>query len=276
MYDPPPGTGSATLVAEKDIVDGGGNSVELSSMDWDSGRGLMWGVSGDVWRMDFSDPTDPTEDVVVTSEFTHSGPSFIDGFAFDGSDDTFWVSGDVDQTIFHHALDGTQIGTVQPKNSNGDNVGVSGVAIGADINGRPTLYIGKHGPEKILRVFADDGTFISDFAVEVGFRIEDLACDPNTYAPKESLITKSAFEGRYKAFEVEPGTCLLSGTVEEEEEECINRRNLSRGQEDRECPVDEEIERGGSRRGLDRRSGRAGDDIHRDSDTSRRDRGRRR
>jgi len=55
---------------------------------------------------------------------------------------------------------------------------------------------------------------------------------------------------------------------------CIDRRNLSRGQEDEECPVDRDIGRGGSRRELDRESGRGGDDTHRDSSTARRDRGR--
>lgn len=58
------------------------------------------------------------------------------------------------------------------------------------------------------------------------------------------------------------------------EQACINRRNLGRGQEDQECPFDQDIGRSGSRRGLDRSSGRAGDGIHSDSDTARRDRSR--
>ncbi|MDZ7687240.1 MAG: hypothetical protein U5J64_00715 [Halobacteriales archaeon] len=48
---------------------------------------------------------------------------------------------------------------------------------------------------------------------------------------------------------------------------CVNRRNLSRGQESQECPTDREISRGESRRDFDRSTGRS-------SDTSRRDRGR--
>jgi hypothetical protein len=52
-----------------------------------------------------------------------------------------------------------------------------------------------------------------------------------------------------------------------EKEGCVNRRNLSRGQEGQECPDDRDISRGGSREELDRGAGR-------DSDTRRRDRGR--
>jgi hypothetical protein len=57
-------------------------------------------------------------------------------------------------------------------------------------------------------------------------------------------------------------------------ERCINRRDLGRGQEDRECPFDRDISRGGSREGLDRNTGRGGTGEHRDSATSRRNRGR--
>lgn len=55
---------------------------------------------------------------------------------------------------------------------------------------------------------------------------------------------------------------------------CINTRDLGRGQEPFECPQDREIERGGSRDGLDRGSGRLGRGIQRDSRTEQRRRGR--
>jgi hypothetical protein len=56
--------------------------------------------------------------------------------------------------------------------------------------------------------------------------------------------------------------------------DCVNRRDLGRGQEDSECPFDRDISRGGSREELDRNTGRGGTGEHRDSDTSRRNRGR--
>jgi len=50
--------------------------------------------------------------------------------------------------------------------------------------------------------------------------------------------------------------------------ECVDRRDISRGQEDQECPRDRGLSRGESRDDLDRATGR-------NSDTARRDRGRR-
>lgn len=55
---------------------------------------------------------------------------------------------------------------------------------------------------------------------------------------------------------------------------CIDRRDLGRGLEDQECPFDRGLSRGGSREEIDRKTGRGGDDTHRDSATSRRDRSR--
>ena len=53
----------------------------------------------------------------------------------------------------------------------------------------------------------------------------------------------------------------------EDEQECVNRRDLGRGQEGQECPTDRGISRGESREDLDRSTGR-------NSDTRRRDRSR--
>jgi hypothetical protein len=57
-------------------------------------------------------------------------------------------------------------------------------------------------------------------------------------------------------------------------QECIDRRDLGRGQEDEECPFDRDLERGETREGLDERTGRGGRGEHRDSATARRNRGR--
>jgi hypothetical protein len=59
-----------------------------------------------------------------------------------------------------------------------------------------------------------------------------------------------------------PGDAVTTGDLVLEDEECINRRNVGRGEEDEECSPDREISRGGSR-----------DDLNRDT-SRRRDRGR--
>ena len=83
---------------------------------------------------------------------------------------------------------------------------LAGVAIGAG----GTLYIGRNGQAEIRQVNNPSGTFIIQFATTSG-RTEDLTCDPITYAPLEAILSKDAFNGLYEAFEVEPGTCPLSG-----------------------------------------------------------------
>lgn len=214
IYEPPAGgDGTATVVSEKNVVDGSGNSVTLSAVEWDSSRNQLWGAYANaVYLVDIGDPADGSQDAVATFQFAPDagGFSLIDGLAYDGRDDTLWYSPDVNTTVTHFQPDGTVIGTVQPKNADGNNIGVSGVAVGTDHNGRPTLYVGKHGPEQILRVYADDGAFINEFAT-TGFRIEDLACDPVTYAPNEAILTKDAYDNKYVAFEVEAGTCPIAG-----------------------------------------------------------------
>ncbi|MDZ7688553.1 MAG: CARDB domain-containing protein [Halobacteriales archaeon] len=59
----------------------------------------------------------------------------------------------------------------------------------------------------------------------------------------------------------------VTGNMTVQEDDCINRRSLSRGQENQGCPRDRTLGRGSSREELDRETGRS-------SDTSRRDRGR--
>jgi hypothetical protein len=90
---------------------------------------------------------------------------------------------------------------------------VSGVAIGAG----NTLYIGRDGNAEIRRVDKTTGAYVSNFATTAG-RVEDLVCDPVTYAPLEAILAKDAYGGPqgdpgnhafYEAFEVETGTCPL-------------------------------------------------------------------
>ena len=96
--------------------------------------------------------------------------------------------------------------TVSPQNAAGATDGlVSGVAIGAG----NTLYIGRNGAAEIRRVDKTTGAFISNFATTQG-RVEDLVCDPVTYAPLEAILAKDSNADLYEAFEVEAGTCPLA------------------------------------------------------------------
>ncbi|MHA2105238.1 MAG: hypothetical protein ACW981_17535 [Candidatus Hodarchaeales archaeon] len=223
VFQPPVGGNSpATLISTKSIVDADNNPVIISALAWDAGRGQVWGAFNDeVWLIDIGDPT-VSGNALATFEFSPSlqappeevGPSFgsqlpgielVDGLAYDTNDNSIWYSPDVHNNVYHFASDGTYIGKVRPKNTDGFFDGrVSGVAVGTD----DTLYIGRDGDAEIRRVHKITGVFISQFATTAG-RVEDLTCDPLTYAPKEAILAKDAFQHLYEAFEVEEGTCPL-------------------------------------------------------------------
>lgn len=217
IYTPPAGNGAATLVATKTVKDATGNPVAISAIDWDPTRGMLWGgLANDVYLIDIGDPT-VSGDALATFQFNPNvgGIGLTDGIAWDANDDTLYYSPDVDLNVYQFSLGtggnpplGTLMNTVTPKDANGVADGdVSGVAIGAG----NSLYIGRNGNAEIRRVDKSTGDFISTFATTAG-RVEDLLCDPVTYAPNEAILAKDAYSSLYEAFEVEPGTCPLAGS----------------------------------------------------------------
>jgi hypothetical protein len=209
VYEPPAGgNGAATLVATKSIVDADNNAVDISALEWDSSRALVWGAYNDaVWLIDVGDPT-ISDDALATFQFTPSvgEGGIVDGLAWDASDDTLYYSPDVECNVYQLSLPlGALLSTVTPKNENGQaDCLVSGVAIGSS----NTLYIGRDGEAEIRRVDKTTGDFVSEFATTSG-RVEDLTCDPVSYAPNEAILAKDAYSALYEAFEVEAGTCPL-------------------------------------------------------------------
>lgn len=220
VYQPPAGNGAAALVSTKAVLDAGNNPVIISALAWDPGREKLWGAYNDkVYLIDVGDPT-VSGNALATFQFSPSvqapgeagphpsglpGLTLVDGLAYDGDDGSIWYSPDVHNSVYHFASDGTYLGKVTPKNAAGQVDGlVSGVAVGAG----NTLYIGRDGQSEVRRIDKTTGNFISTFAT-TSDRVEDLTCDPVTYAPNEAILAKDAYNGLYEAFEVEPGTCPL-------------------------------------------------------------------
>jgi hypothetical protein len=199
------------LVSTKPVVDSAGAPVQLSAVDWDSSRNLLWGVDGSTngraYLINLGDKT-MSGPATATLQFTYSVPGFslIDGLAWDNTDDTLWISPDVDCNVHHFTTTGMYLGAIQPKNAAGvSDCEVSGVAIGA----ANTLYIGRNPTGEIRRVTKADGSFVSQFAT-ANFRIEDLVCAVHPQlvgGPIEAILAKDAYGSSYEAFEVEPGTC---------------------------------------------------------------------
>jgi hypothetical protein len=212
VYLPPAGgNGAATLVSTKTVVDAANNPVTISTVTWDPSRARLWGGAnqgnGDVYLIDIADPT-VSADALAAKQFEAGvgGLALLDGIAYDASDDTLYYSPDVDCNVYQLDLPGgALLNTITPTNAAGESdCLVSGVAIGS----ANTLYIGRNGEAEIRRIDKTTGAFVSTFATTAG-RVEDLVCDPVTYAPLEAILAKDAFNGLYEAFEVEPGTCPL-------------------------------------------------------------------
>jgi hypothetical protein len=134
--------------------------------------------------------------------------------AYDQERDTLWISPDLDLSVFEFGLGdkdplGALLSTVSPENGQGDRDGkVSGVVVGKG----DTLYVGRGFDSEIRKVDKNTGTFVSDFtrtSSADGGHVEDLTCDPLTYAPREAILAKHNTGEFYEAFEVEEGTCPL-------------------------------------------------------------------
>lgn len=233
VYQPPVGgNGAATLVATKSIVDSSSNPVTISALAWDASRSKVWGgfnASNQVWLIDIGNPT-VSGNATATFQFNPNvgGFGLVDGMEWDDNDDTLYYSPDVDCNVYQFSLGtggnpplGTLMNTVTPKNSAGNaDCSVSGVEVGS----ANSLYIGRDGAAEIRRVDKTNGAFISQFATTSG-RVEDLACDPVTYAPLEAILAKDAFNSLYEAFEVEEGTCPLPGDTTPPEASCTETTN---------------------------------------------------
>jgi hypothetical protein len=140
---------------------------------------------------------------------TISVGTFRDGLAFDASDNTLWVSGDVSTTIEHHTLAGAFLGAITPTNAAGTALGsISGVQVGIG----DLLYLGQNGFGQIVRCKKSDGSFIGVFASASG-RDEGLECDPISFAPKLVLWSRDYLTPTIDALELTPGTCACGGVT---------------------------------------------------------------
>jgi hypothetical protein len=127
-----------------------------------------------------------------------------DGLAYDGTDDSLWMSADQSFDVYHYTVGGTLIDVyVLGLHLLGGN-GNSGIAVGGN-----ELYLtnadGHHvyaAPKSLASV--------SPLATE-GQHLEGMACDPVTFAPKEALWVISGFSRVLNAYEIPAGSCGIGG-----------------------------------------------------------------
>lgn len=203
------------LLATIPITDAAtGAALTMDEMAWDNGRKVFWAQQHgsnpvEVYQLD---PTTGLATHAFTSA-TNSLGSFRDGIAYDSSDDSLWISGDVSTTIEHYrACDGGLINQITPKNSAGTNLGtISGLTVGVG----DLLYLGRNGLTQIVQVKKSDGSFIGSFASPGGARDEGLECDAVNFAPTLVLWSRDV-NNFLVAIELEPGTCTCQSACPED------------------------------------------------------------
>jgi hypothetical protein len=174
----------------------------IGALAWDRGRNKLWacgGFDGDdtiVYQIDLASES-------ATIAFT-GGPGCPDGLAYDGVDDTLWLSPDVSPTVYHYSITGTQLATYP---ANLGSCGNSGIAVGG-----PYLFLANDGCSEIYRAGKSDPTATQLFG-SYPARLEDMECDDLTFKAggKAAIWSKDAYDAVLNAFELNPGDCGFGG-----------------------------------------------------------------
>ena len=217
LYRADPATG--VVSASYDIVPGEG----LGALAYDAGRNAIWAGYDNSGKKILLVHLNSSKDVTsTTEEFVApvGGITLDDGLAYDASDDTLYISPDVDATVYHVYVNGSLI-TSFPK-APGSACGASGLAIGGDL-----LYEGFNGCNQV-RVVNKSATSIVVFnfstaqSSDPAFRDEDLECDTITFnaSGKHVMWSVEAYDSstesrRAFAFEIPFGSCGIGGQTAE-------------------------------------------------------------
>jgi hypothetical protein len=205
---------AGTLLSTTPILTLAGAPVVVDEFAWDETRHVLWAQQHSTSPINIYQVNPTTGIATFQFAASSSAGSYRDGIAYDGTDDSLWISGDISSTIDHvKASDGTAATPAQitPKNSTGGTLGlISGVIVGQG----DLLYLGQNGNQQIVQVKKSDGSFISVFASPGGARDEGMECDPVNFAPKLALWSREFNSpGFMSVIELAPGTCACGGVV---------------------------------------------------------------
>jgi len=198
---------TGTVGADIPII---GLSDPITTVAYDAKRDLLWAATGDLGleARDIYQIDKTTGVAVFQFTATATGAGFTDGLAYDGQDDSIWITGDVSSVISHYKTDGTVIGIdlAVPALDGGQHA-ISGVAAGVDV-----LYLGHNGFPVISKHLKSDLSKLAEFDTGTG-RTEDLECDPDTFPGIDVVWSKDAGSPIFEAWEVADGTCPIGGVV---------------------------------------------------------------
>jgi len=184
------------------------NLPGVAAMAYDAGRGKLWACDSPTGGNSPGSGTevyliDPTTGV-ATDQFRTAG--CWDGLAYDGADDTLWVSPDQSDIIYHYASSGTFIKSFSGLRAGLAGFGNSGIAVGG-----AALYLSNADGGTIYTAPKDFSTPPSPAATEPGQHIEDMECDSVTFAPKDAMWVISAFDRTVNAYEIPANSCGVGG-----------------------------------------------------------------
>jgi hypothetical protein len=180
----------------------GGNS--LGALAYDAGRNRLWACNSNNVSFNIVVLIDLTTSAVDPSVTPFPVAGCFDGLAYDGSDDTLWVSPDVSGTVYHYTIAGALIASF-PVTVGG--CGNSGIAVGGSL-----LYLANNGCSQIYSSPKDFSVAPTLFATFPA-RLEDLECDSETFSGLGvgAIWSIDAFDRKLNAWEIPAGACASGG-----------------------------------------------------------------
>lgn len=176
----------------------------IGALAWDRSHNQLWACGGFgaddtiVYKIDVA-----TKASSIAFSGTMGCP---DGLAYDGTDDSLYLSGDAAQTVQHYKVDGTLISNTDVSGLLG-GCGNSGIAVGGQY-----VFMANNGCSQIYQAQKNDFASTKLFGTYPA-RLEDLECDDVTFqsSGKAAIWSKDAYDGTLNAFELNPGTCGFGG-----------------------------------------------------------------
>ncbi len=135
----------------------------------------------------------------------------ISGLVYDENNDEIWISGDRNRNLALFRPDGTFVKGLDAASVHITLLAASGLAIGGD-----KLYLANDGCDICGDVFRSrvdtDPLLMIDQFTNGGLSEQDMACDPNTFAPTDVMWVRTDPRGLnandlITAYEIEPGGC---------------------------------------------------------------------
>lgn len=206
-----------------------GLDTEPNAMAYDATRNGIWfgtqGCAGGGMPIYFWDFDDNSTTLMFTVPSSLINPAtgssfvsfcFLDGLAFNANnpedplDDELWFSDDVNRNLGLFRPNGTLITGYDATDTHAELGSLSGLAIGGS-----NLYMGNNGGGVVFRANKNTLAFVDKFT-SISDRVEDMECDPKTFAPKEVMWIRHTPQGiaaddLITAHEIEPGTCGYGG-----------------------------------------------------------------